>query len=289
MSSQSLNGAASPLSDTIQGIGIGLRSQHYQYILNNKPSTPWFEVLTDNYMGDGGQPLDYLEKIRVNYPVTFHGVGMSLGSAGPLNMDYMRRLKSLMDRFEPAWVSDHACWNASGKHYSHDLLPLPYTDEAVRLLANKILQVQDFLGEQIIIENVSSYVEFSHSSKTEWQFLNAVIEEADCGLLFDVNNIYVNTINHNQNAEEFIENINSNRIKEIHLAGYEDHGSHLLDTHGYPVHDPVWTLYRLAIESFGNIPTLIEWDTDIPDFRILEEEARKAEIIQTCVQDVRAA
>ena len=273
----------------IQGVGIGLRSQHYQHILNNRPHTPWFEVLTDNYMGDGGQPLDYLEKIRKDYAVTFHGVGMSLGSDGPLNMDYMQKLKALKQRFHPAWVSDHLCWSASGRHASNELLPLPYTEEAIRHMANKIQQAQDYLGDRMLIENVSSYIAYKDSSISEWEFINAVADEADCYTLFDVNNIYVSARNHDFDAQDYIDGIDSSRVREIHLAGYEDQGTHLLDTHGQPVHQPVWSLYEQAINKLGPIPTLIEWDTDIPAFSILQGEADKAVAILNSLDNANAA
>jgi len=269
-----------PMPDAeIQGVGIGLRSQHYQHILDTKPDTPWFEILTDNYMGDGGQPLDYLEKIRADYPLTFHGVGMSLGSDGPLNMSYMKKLKALKQRFQPNWISDHLCWSASGKHTSNELLPLPYTEEAIRHLAGKIGQAQDFLGERLLLENVSSYVAYRDSTATEWAFINAIVDEADCHTLFDVNNIYVNACNHGFDARDFIDGINAEHIREIHLAGYDDQETHLLDTHGQPVHPPVWSLYERAIQKLGPIPTLIEWDTDIPEYAVLQNEAQQAEDI----------
>lgn len=278
--------ADQPVSDTpIQGVGIGLRAQHYQHILNTKPDTPWFEALTDNYMGDGGQPLDYLEKVRANYPVTFHGVGMSLGSAGDLNQDYMQCLKLLKERFQPTWISDHLCWSASGKHTSNELLPLPYTEEAIMHMAGKIRQAQDYLGERILVENVSSYIAYKDSAMTEWEFINAIADEADCHTLFDVNNIYVNARNHGFDAQDFIDGINAERIREIHLAGYDDQGTHLLDTHGRPVHPPVWSLYERAIQKLGPVPTLIEWDTDIPEFSILQREANKADDILSAITE----
>ena len=263
----------------IQSIGIGLRSQHYQDILKNRPTVPWFEALTDNYLGDGGQPLAYLEQIRAEYPITLHGVGMSLGSFEPLNFDYLKKVKNLNDRMQPAWLSDHLCWSASGGHYSHDLLPLPYTEEAIKHMSTRIAQAQDFLGQQLVIENVSSYVSFAASEVTEWEFLIAVVDQADCMLLLDINNIYVSARNHNFNPETYLSAIPAKRVREIHLAGYEDQGTHLLDTHGEPVHQHVWTLYEKALGQLGPIPTLIEWDTNIPTFQQLLEEARKAEQI----------
>jgi len=263
----------------IKGVGIGLRSQHYQHILDTRPDTPWFEVLIDNYMGAGGQPLDYMERVRADYPVTFHGVGMSLGSDGPLNMAYMKRLREIKHRFQPAWISDHLCWSTSGKHTSNELLPLPYTEEAIRLVADKTQQAQDFLGERLLIENVSSYIAYKDSAMSEWDFVNAVANEADCNTLLDINNIYVSAHNHGFDAQDYLDGIDAKRVREIHLAGYEDQGTHLLDTHGRPVHQPVWSLYEQAINKLGQIPTLIEWDNDIPAFGVLQGEADKATII----------
>ena len=266
-------------SGPIQGIGIGLRSQHYQDILNNRPKVSWFEALTDNYLGDGGQPLAYLEQIRADYPITLHGVGMSLGSFEPLNLDYLKKVKNLKNRMQPAWLSDHLCWSASGGYYSHDLLPLSYTEEAAKHISTRIVQAQDFLGEQLVIENVSSYVSFAASEMTEWEFLIAVVDRADCMLLLDINNIYVSAHNHGFSPEAYLNAIPAQRVREIHLAGYEDQGTHLLDTHGKPVHQPVWALYEKALSQLGPIPTLIEWDTNIPPLQQLLEEAQKAERI----------
>ncbi len=264
---------------SIRGIGIGLRSQHYREILENLPSVPWFEVLTDNYLGEGGQPLVYLERVRAEYPVTFHGVGMSLGSCEPLNLDYLGKVKALAQRIQPAWISDHLCWSASGGHYSHDLLPLPYTKEAIRHMATRIAQAQDVLGCRLVVENVSGYVSFADSEMSEWEFLVAVVEQADCDILLDINNIYVSACNHGFDAEHYLNAIPKQRVREMHLAGYEDQGTHLLDTHGLPVHEPVWRLYEKALRRLDQVPTLIEWDTDIPPFHCLLQEADKARYI----------
>ncbi len=267
----------SPTAGPIHGVGIGLRSQHYRYILANKPSTPWLEALTDNYMGDGGQPLGYLEQIRSLYPITFHGVGMSLGSPGAVNKAYLRRLKERIRQFEPVWVSDHTSWSACHRHNSNELLPLPYTEEGISHMAGKIAEAQDFLGERLLIENVSCYVEFRDSQMPEWEFINGIADEADCHILLDINNIYVNAFNNDCQADDFIQGISPERIREIHLAGYEDRKTHLLDTHGQEVHQPVWDLYLRAVERLGPIPTLIEWDTDVPEYPILQQQAGIAE------------
>ena len=259
--------------------GIGLRSQHYQQILDNKPEVHLFEVLSENYFGEGGLPLYHLEKVREHYPVTLHGVGMSLGSATSLDKDYLAKLKRLIDRFEPAYVSDHLAWvSVNGKHL-HDLLPLPYTEEALVLVSDHIMQAQDFLGRTLLIENPASYLSFNNSEMTEWEFIGELTKKTDCHLLIDVNNIYVSATNHGLSATEYIDAIPSERVREIHLAGYEVHDTYLFDTHGHRVHTPVWDLYQTALERFGPVPTLIEWDTDIPEFSVLMEEAAHSEAL----------
>jgi uncharacterized protein (UPF0276 family) len=261
----------------IQGAGICLRSQHYQTILQNKPKVNWFEVLSDNYLMEGGQALDYLEKIREYYPVTLHGVGLSLGSADPLNMPYLARLKKLADWIQPAHISDHLAWVSISGQYLHDLIPLPYTESVLNHVANRITHIQDFLGQAIAIENPSSYLSFKESTIPEWEFIQNLVDKTKCYLLIDVNNIYVSAINHGFDAETYLNAIPIGRVKEIHLAGYENREKYLFDTHGYRVHPPVWTLYKKALKRLGSIPTLIEWDTNIPTFEVLKEEANKAQ------------
>lgn len=263
----------------IVGAGIGLRSQHYRQILEQKPPVPWFEVLTENYFGDGGQPLHFLDLIRADHPVALHGVGMSLGSTDPLDRDYLKRLKALAERIEPAWISDHLAWISVGNRYVHDLLPLPYTEEALSHVADRVRQVQDFLGRRLLIENPSSYMGYKDVDLTEWQFLQALVEKADCELLFDVNNVYVSSVNHGFDPVEYLCALPAGRVREIHLAGYEEHDDYLFDTHGYRVHPPVWDLYKKTVTRLGCIPTLIEWDNDIPAFEVLVEEAGKAQAV----------
>ncbi len=271
--------AVVPLQPPIAGVGVGLRADHFQYIDENKPAIPWFEVLIDNYMMDAGTSLFYLAKIADMYPLTFHGVGMSLGSSDKLNMDYLSRLKKLIQQFKPAYVSDHLCWTSVNGYHSHDLLPMPYTDEAINILIRHIQQVQDFLEQRILIENVSSYLNFKDSAMQEWEFLKLVAEQADCDILLDINNIYVSATNHNIDAMTYLKHIPVERVKEMHLAGYTDMGSYLLDTHAEAVHEPVWELYKKALEKFGSMPTLIEWDNDIPAFSVLQAEASKARVL----------
>lgn len=263
-------------SASINGAGVGLRSAHYQTVLETLPDVPWFEALTDNYMGNGGLPLHYLEKIREHYPITFHGVGLSLGSLDPLDNQYIQKLKERIKRYQPSLVSDHLCWSSYDGIYGNDLFPMPYSQEALNHMVGRIQQVQDALGQRIVVENVSSYVTFQSDEMTEWEFLSEVVKRADCDLLCDVNNIYVSARNHQFDPIEYLKALPHDRIREIHLAGYEDEGTHLLDTHGEAVHPPVWDLYQKAIELIGPVATLIEWDNNIPAFETLHLEAKKA-------------
>ena len=274
---KTLNVCSQRPTSLTKGAGIGLRSIHYQYIITQKPNVNWFEVISDNYLGEGGLPLYYLEKIRQNYPINLHGVGLSLGSTDPLSQTYLNRIKQLAARIEPDWVSEHLSWISVNGHYLNDLIPLLYTEEVLENVAARILQVQDFLGRQILIENPSPYLTFTDSTMTEWEFVERLVKKADCYLLLDVNNVYVNAINNGFDPLNYLEGIPENRVKEIHLAGYEERENYLLDTHGYPVHPPVWELYQAALARFGAIPTLIEWDTDIPSFEVLMAQANKAE------------
>ena len=269
----------------IQGVGLGLRTPHYSTIENNKPNVAWFEVLIDNYMAAGGTPLLHLERIRQDYAVTFHGVGMSLGSTDPLSWQYLKQLKQRIQQFSPAWVSDHLCWTSVGGRYSHELMPMPYTDEAIRLMIVRIQQVQDFLQQRILIENVSSYLRYAVSAMQEWDFLVTIATEADCDILLDINNIYVSARNHGIDAEHYLSSVPPARVREMHLAGYEDMGTHLLDTHGEPVHDAVWELYNQALLKFGPVPTLVEWDNNIPAFSRLQAEGEKARKMMSRVCD----
>lgn len=265
-------------------IGVGLRAPHYSYILENKPSISWFEAISENYMGlasgSGGKPIHILEKIRSHYPVVLHGVSLSVGSADKLNLNYLARLKALIERVEPLWVSDHLCWTGVNGENLHDLLPLPYTEEVLKHLTYKILQVQDFLKRPLIFENVSAYLSFEHSEMTEWDFLNEIAKRTNCGLLIDVNNIYVSSINQNFDPITYLKAIPKESVRQIHLAGHSKSGDCLIDTHEGPVTDKVWDLYSIATKLYGKIPTLIEWDDKIPEFSILKAEAERAEDLQ---------
>lgn len=259
--------------------GIGLRFDHIDQILKEKPEIPWLEIITDNYLHADTIQQDYLCEINALYPISFHGVGLSLGSVDPLDKQYLENLKVLAEKIKPIRVSDHLCWTSVHGVHSHDLLPLPYTKQTVTHVADRIKQVQDYLGRELVIENVSSYLQYTHSSLPEWDFINAVTEQADCGILLDVNNVYVNAVNHRFEAEEYLDAVNMDRVREIHLAGFEDRGTHLLDTHSAPVAPQVWELFKRVCHQKEPIPVLIEWDNQIPPLEQLLSEAMKAESI----------
>ncbi len=260
------------------GAGVGLRRQHYSYVLENWPAMDWFEVITENFMVEGGRPLEVLEQIRSRYPIVLHGVSMSVGSAEGSNTDYLRALAKLARRFDPAWISDHLCWTRTGRHNLHDLIPLPYNEEAVRVAARRIREAQDALGQRILIENISSYLTYTHSVLKEWEFVAAVAEEADCGILLDINNVFVNAFNHRFSAEQYIDGMPIERVAQFHLAGHRDCGTHLLDTHDQQIHAEVWQLYEHALRRFGAVSTLIEWDDHIPEFAELQAEVSAAQM-----------
>ena len=258
------------------GFGLGLRVEHYESILNSEPAVDWFEIISENYLVPGGKPLHYLDRIRERYPLVMHGVSLSIGSTDPLNRDYLKQLKELAARVQPAWVSDHLCWTGVHGRNLHDLLPLPYTEETIDHVAARIREVQDFLGRRILIENVSSYVNYAQSQLSEWDFLSEICERADCLLLFDVNNIYVSSVNHGFDALDYLNGIPATRVQQLHLAGHEDHGRYIIDTHDHPVSDPVWDLYAHALRRFGPVSTMIERDDHIPPLTELVGELEHA-------------
>lgn len=266
-------------SRPIEGVGLGLRLEHYAHILSATPALPipWFEVLADNYFGQSYLPLKHLEKIRALYPVTFHSIGLSLGSTDPLSIDYLKALKQLGDRFEPAWYSEHLSWCSVGGEYVPDLLPVPYTQEALEHIVSRVHQVQEFLGAPLVLENPSRYLAWEGDEMPEWAFIQALINQTGCYLLLDLNNLYVSAQNLTFDPLEYLRRLPINSIKQIHLAGFSDKGTHLFDDHSQAVHPPVWDLYAKAIARFGLVPTLLEWDTNIPELSILMEQARKAE------------
>jgi uncharacterized protein (UPF0276 family) len=262
---------------TDYGIGIGLRTPHYQHIFNKKPVVDWFEIISENFMVGGGRALANLDQILERYRVVQHGVPMYFGSAEPLNRDHLRRLKALIKRTRTPWLSDHLCWGSVDGTYSHDLLPMPYTFEAAEVTARKVREARDFLEVPIAVENVSSYAEFHMSEMTEWEFLNEVVERPDCGILLDVNNIYVSSRNHEFDPYEYLNDIPAERVAQIHIAGHSKFRKYILDTHDHPVIDPVWKMYERAIRRVGPTATLLEWDDRIPSFEEVHAEALKAE------------
>ena len=268
--------------------GIGLRAPHCREIIETRPDIAWVEVHSENYFGDGGQPHHLLERIRRDYPLSLHGVGLGLGSVSPLDRGHLDKLARLIDRYEPGLVSEHLCWGAAGGRHLNDLLPLPYTEEALAHVCGRIEQVQTHLGRQILIENVSSYLQFLHSTIPEWEFLAAVASRSGCAILLDVNNIHVSAVNHRFDARTYLAAIPAAAVQEIHLAGFDASGPCLIDTHGTAVADEVWSLYREAIARLGPRPTLIEWDTDIPPLGVLLGEAAKAARILEHVHAVAA-
>jgi uncharacterized protein (UPF0276 family) len=263
--------------------GIGLRAEHYTSMLGELPAIGWLEAHSENYFGDGGKPLYYLEKLRTYYPLSLHGVGLSIGSTDPLSQAHLRRLRTLIQRYQPGLVSEHLSWGSVGGRYNNDLLPLPYTEEALDHMCARVEEVQDFLGQRILIENVSSYLQYAHSTISEWEFLGELARRSGCGILLDVNNVYVNSRNHGFEAIEFIDNIPAEHVEEMHLAGHTlnsfDDGQLLIDTHNRPVSEEVWHLYETALRRIGLVPTLIEWDTDLPPLDALLAEAEKADDI----------
>ena len=258
------------------GYGVGLRRQHYSHVLETHPKVDWFEVISENFMVAGGRALEVLEGVRANYPIVMHGVSMSIGSTDPLNRDYLRQLREMARRFEPAWISDHLCWTGVAGRNLHDLIPLPYTEEAIRHVVARIRTVQDALERPILIENVSSYMAFADSAMPEWEFISTIANEADCGILLDINNIFVSAFNHRFDANDYIDAMPAERVVQYHLAGHSDHGTYLLDTHDHPVRDEVWALYQRAARRFGAVSALVEWDDNIPEFAELADAAERA-------------
>ena len=263
------------------GYGIGLRTTHFPHILKHHPPVDWFEILSENYMDTGGRPLYVLDKVAAEYPTVLHGVSMSIGSTDPLNWNYLKKLKALAKRTNARWISDHLCWTGVSGLNVHDLLPMPYTDESLKHVVGRIKTIQDFLEQPIAMENASTYLEYAHSNWTEWDFLKAMAEEADCGLLLDVNNVYVSAFNHDFDPKVYIDAIPEDRVVQHHLAGHTNKGTHIIDTHNDHVIDQVWELYRHTYQRFGSVPTLLEWDADIPSFETVHGEALKAAAYRT--------
>lgn len=265
------------------GFGLGLRPNYYEEILTQKPNIDWFEVLTENYLVPGGKPLYYLDQIRTHYPIVMHGVSLSLGSSDPVDRDYLQQLKNLASRVEPVWISDHLCWTGVNGVNAHDLLPIPYTYQAVDHIVSRIHQIQEFLGRPILIENVSSYLTYKQSEMTEWEFILEIVKKADCYILLDVNNVYVSSINHQFNPMDYIFAMPAERVAQIHLAGHSNHGHYIIDTHDAPVIQPVWDLYAATLQRLGPVSTMIERDDNMPPLVDLLAEIKHAQEIAESV------
>ena len=258
------------------GLGLGLRGKHFNYILENWPAVDWFEVISENFMDSGGRPRWVLRQIAEHYPVVMHGVSLSIGSTDPLDMNYLGRLKALAGEISPAWISDHLCWTGVNGLNTHDLLPVPLTEESLKHISSRIRQVQDFMGRQLVLENPSTYLTFKQSTIPEPDFLRLLTEETGCGLLLDVNNVYVTAFNNDLDAEEYIRALPMKSVVQMHIAGHQNCGTHIVDTHDRAVIPGVWELFRLAWELTGGVPVLLEWDAKIPEFADYHAELLKA-------------
>lgn len=261
------------------GHGIGLRPVHYPAILAEKPAIDWLEIMTEDYLDIGGRPLYYLHQIKEHYPMVMHGVSLSIGSSDAVDFDYLAKVKKLADELKPAWISDHLCWTGVDQFNMHDLLPLPYTDDALKQVVSKVKQVQDYLERPILLENVSSYISFKQSEMNEWEFLSAVAEHADCLILLDINNVYVSAFNHGFNPKDYLLSVPTDRVQQFHLAGHQNFGDYIIDTHDHPIIDPVWELYAEAVKHFGRVSTMIERDDNIPPLAELLNELAQAKQI----------
>jgi uncharacterized protein len=258
------------------GIGLGLRTVHYSSIIQDQPAVDWFEILSENYLRTQGRPLDFLDAIAEKYPIVMHGVSLSIGSTDPLDRQYLSELRALRDRVQARWVSDHLCWTGVAGKNTHDLLPMPYTEEALAHVVERTRAVQDFLGTPLALENPSSYAQFAGDSMSEWEFLGRLAEEADCALLLDVNNVYVSSKNHGFDPLEYLNEIPFDRVVQCHVAGHTDHGTHIIDSHIGPVIDPVWELLGVAHRRASGVSVLLEWDAEIPSFAETHAEALRA-------------
>lgn len=282
------DGVHGRLTQPSPGFGLGLRTVHYADFLAQPQGVDWLEVISDNYMVPGGKPLRMLEAIRARYPMAMHGVGLSIGAVAGPDRAYLRQLRQLVDHVQPLWVSDHLCWTGVHGRQLHDLMPLPYTDEALDVVVRNVRRVQDALGRRLVLENVSSYVSFKQSHMSEWDFIAAVCEQADCLLLLDVNNIYVSSVNHGFDAMAYIDRMPAHRVQQVHLAGHSHNGNHIIDTHDQPVSDPVWALYDHACRCFGQVATMIERDDHIPPLPELIHELNLARRVAADVWRVAA-
>jgi hypothetical protein len=263
------------------GLGVGLRTVHFAHILQHQPQVDWFEIISENFMDSGGRPRHVLEQLAERYRIVMHGVSLSIGSTDPLNFEYLAKLKRLAHQVKAHWVSDHLCWTGVAGLNAHDLLPIPLNDETLAHVVERIRTVQDYLERPLVLENPSTYVGFVNSTMTEWEFLHRMTDATDCGLLLDVNNVYVSSINHDFDPEEYIRSVPHERVVQFHLAGHTNCRTHLIDTHDSHVIDPVWELYRLAHELTDGASTLLEWDARIPEFPVVHAEVLKARQFMT--------
>jgi len=285
--SQTLPAPARPANGTngtLGGFGLGLRTPHYQDFINAPQRVDWLEIISENYLVDGGKPLYYLDRIRRDYPMVMHGVSLSIGSSDPPDLDYLAQIRALAQRIEPAWISDHICWTGTSSLNMHDLLPMPYTRQALDHLVARVGQVQDFLGRPLVLENASTYVSFHCDELTEWDFIRELVKRSGCELLLDVNNVYVSSVNHGFAPRDYIDAVPAEAVRQIHLAGHEDHGDYIIDTHDHAIVDPVWDLYAYTLRRIGWVPTMIERDDHIPPLAELVAELDQARRIaaSTC-------
>ena len=264
------------MSEQIKGFGLGLRTDHYRNFVDERPAVDWLEIISENYMVPGGKPLHYLDRIRRDYPMVMHGVSLSIGASDPFEREYLSQLRDLIDRVQPGWVSDHLCWTGIGGLNLHDLLPMPYTQAALDHLISRIEYIQEFIGRALVLENVSSYVTYQADEMSEWEFLATLARRSGCKLLLDVNNVYVSSVNHGFDPHTYIDAISCENVQQIHLAGHENHGSYIIDTHDHPVCDKVWDLYAYTIQKIGMVPTMIERDDNIPALSELLKELDNA-------------
>jgi uncharacterized protein len=278
-----------PVTAAPLGFGLGLRTVHYEEILAGRCAVDWFELLSENYMVPGGKPLHYLDRICADYPTVMHGVSLSIGSTDPLDWNYLRALKELAQRVSPRWISDHLCWTGVNAQNTHDLLPVPYTEEAVAHIAARVRAIQEFLGRRILLENVSSYVAYKESELTEWEFLSEIADRADCLILLDVNNIYVSAYNHGFDPEQYLAGVPAERVQQIHIAGHSNCGDYIIDTHDADIIDPVWTLYAKAVQRLGPVSTMIERDDHIPPLSELIAELAQARRVAATALRAEAA
>lgn len=276
------------MKNSVKGFGLGLRTEHYRDFAESPQRVDWLEIISENYMVAGGKPLHFLDRIRRDYPMVMHGVSLSIGSTDPVDFDYLKQLKALAARVEPAWVSDHLCWTGSGAINLHDLLPLPYTEQCLQHVADRIARTQDYLGRPLVMENASTYVAYRCDEMSEWDFIAKLVARTGCELLLDVNNVYVSSVNHGFDPRAYIDAVPAASVRQIHLAGHEDHGDYIIDTHDHPIVDPVWDLYAYTIERLGFVPTMIERDDNIPPLAELVAELDVAREVARAALAARA-